>query len=388
MKKFLLLTFIGLAFQAQSQVRTKAIPEHYNYPLEDYYQPLTIRTNAVVLYRNDGKGNFDLNNAEEKQLLFEYLDYANYVFSNFKQPADLSGCYTGTDFIKDAKIRFTFNFIPVKNTFYWDYLNSGAIPEEKKFAGFTPSEKWYIKNLDDSISNLNIPKAMNIYLTQNGKRYDDLIAKKGKGYDLAGNQGGQFPTDRDLKRSSQVHAPNAYLDYIYKRYQVPIDYKTTWKETKYWWISPGLAHEFGHDLGLSHSNEYHGTNKCTYSLMSQKHKDQRNWLPPTEIKRMHWVLSTTNMMQFVTPESAYGAVWKLNEDTTWNKPRRFYHNFEIASGKTLTISELVILPPQAYVKLNKDSRLVFIGNGKLVDAYGNDFKNIEKHKKSKIIGQN
>lgn len=384
MKKLILLPLFILSCQTQSQIRTKAEPEHYQYPFEEYYQPLTIRTNAVVLYRNDGEGNFDLNNAEEKQLLFEYLDYANYVFSNFQLPADLKGCYTGTDFIKDAKIRFSFHFIPVRNTYYWDYLNSGSIPEEKKFAGFSPSERWYIKSLDDSIVNLNLPKAMNIYLTQNGKRYDDLVKKKGKGYDLAGNQAAQLPTEKDLGRSSQVHAPNAYLDYIYKRYQVPIDYNRSWKETKYWWISPGLAHEFGHELGLSHSNEYHGVNKCTYSLMSQKHKDQRNWLPPTEIKKMHWNLTRTNLMQFVTPESAYGATWKLTEDTTWDKPRRFYHNFEVAAGKSLTISDVVILPPQAYLKLNKDTQLIFRGKGKLVDAFGNDFKNIEKHKKAYI----
>src|SRR5690606_14827476 len=142
--------------------------EHYNYPLEEYYKPLTVRINAVLLHRNDGLGNFDQNNPEEKKLFLEYLNRINYAYNVLQQPANLEGCYTGTDFYNNAKLQFVFNIIEVKSTYYWNYLNSGAIPEEKKYGGFSPSEKWYIKPLDDSITALNTPKAINIYFTQNG----------------------------------------------------------------------------------------------------------------------------------------------------------------------------------------------------------------------------
>lgn len=375
----------AILLQAQTKPPTSKEPEHYSYPFEEWYQPLTIRVNAVLLYRKDGTGNFNLKNEEEKALLMEFLDKANQVYSNFKKPADLSDCYTGTDFIKNAKIRFSFNVMQVKNSYYWDYLNSGAKPEQKQYGGFSPTERWYIKPLDDSISNLNQPKAINAYFTQNGKRFDDLYRKKSAGYDLAGNLAAQLPSTTNLNRSSQVHAPNRYTSYLRQRYQSPKEFNTVWSVTKGWWNSPAFAHEIGYNLGLSHSSEYYGANKCKYSLMSQKHDHPKNWLPPTEIKKIHWNLTRTNLMQFVTPESAYGALWLLTENTVWDKPRRFYHNFELAPNVTLTISESIILPPQAYVKLNKNSKIIFQGKGKIVDANGKEFKNFEKHRKATII---
>lgn len=386
MRLFFILTilFSSISF---GQTKEKSKPKHYDYPLESYYQPLQIRVNAVLLYKDDGSGNFNLNDPEERDVFHETLEKNNFVFSNFEKLPDKKNCYDGDDFIDDAKIRFNFNIIKVNNTFYWNYLNSGARPEEKKFIGLSPSEKWYIKPLDDSINSSDKPKAINMYFTENGERFDDLYKKKGEGYDVARNMAAQFPTTVDLNRSSQVHIPNQYVTYLFQRYQSPKNYNTTWEKTRHWLISTGIAHELGHNFGLGHSNEYYKTNACHYTLMNQSHKSPRNWLPPTEIKKIHYNLSRTNMMQFVTPESAYGATWYLKEDTNWNEPRRFYHNFDLAKNTTLTISDVIILPPQSYIKLNKGSKIIFKGKGKIVNAYGKEYKNFQKHRTAKIVRQ-
>lgn len=388
MKKYLLL-ILSFTFLISSIIHAQAPrePRHYSYPLEDNYNPLTIRVNTILMYRDDGTGNFNLNNPLERENFMDYLEVMNYTYANFVKPPTYEGCYKGTDFIEDAKVRFDFNIMQVNNSYYWDYLNSGAIPEEKKYVGFTPSERWYINSLDDSIAALNIPKAVNVYFTQNGKRFDDMVSKKGKGFDVSQNLGGQTPSHINLERSSQIHAPNIYPLFLFQYYQSTATRNLSWDKVKGWFIGHGLSHEMGHDFGLGHSNEHHKANACQYSMMSQKGTHKRNWLPPTEIKKIHYNLSTTNMMQFVTPESAYGATWFLKEDTNWDEPRRFYHNFEIAENKTLTITESIILPPQSYVKLNKNSKIIFKGKGKIVDAFGKEYKNFQKHKTSQIITQ-
>lgn len=360
-------------------------PQHYNHPFEESYQPLVIRVNAILLKRNDGSGNFDMEDPEEKELFMQYLNTLNYMYSNFQNPPDYSGCYRGTDFIKDARIRFEFNVIEVRNTYFWDYLNSGARPEQGKTSGFSPHEKWYIKPLDDSIANLDIPKGIHAYFTQNGLRFDSLLFSKGEGYDVTGKMAGQHPTTTNLRRSSQVHIPNRYLAYIYQRYQSPKNYNTTWEETKYWWLDPGFSHEIGHDLGLGHSNEHYATNKCIYTLMSQRNDHKRNWLPPPEIRKIHWNLTRTNLMQFVTEDSHYGVSWLIEKDTVWDKPRRFYNDLEIAKDVTLTISDSIILPPQSFIKLNKNSKIIITGNGMITDAYGNGYKNFDKHRTAMIL---
>lgn len=382
-----LLYIVSLLFLVTLHAQKKT-PEYYNYPFEDTYQPLTIRANVILLQRSDGSGNFDLKNAEEKKLLEDYLEFVNFVYSNFKEPEDLTGCYTGTDFYPNAKIKIKYNLIEVRNEYAWNYLNSGGDPDNKNFKGFTPSENWYIKSLDDSISNANnIPNGINIYLTTNGKRFDELKKNKSKGYDLSGAAAAQLPGNKNLTRSSQIHLPNRYLKYLLHKYQAPIEYKTTWEETRKWHLSDakGFAHEFGHTLGLSHSNEYHGANKCKYSLMAQGGTDPKTYLQPTEIKKIHWNLTQTNLMQFVTEESHYGVTWTINENTNWDKVRRFYNDFEIGKDVTLIISDSIILPPQSKIKLNKNSKIVFKGKGKLVNAFGQEYKNFDKHKTSKII---
>lgn len=387
MKNLLYLSFILFSLLTTAQ---KKIPEHYNYPFDDLYQPLTVRANVILLQRTDGSGNFDLKNAEQKKLLEDYLNQVNINYSNIKEPENLSGCYDGNDFFPDAKIRFKFKIIEVKNEFAWNYMNTGGDPDNKKHTGFTPTENWYIKPLDDSISQAkDILPGINIYLTTNGEKFDQLEKAKAKGYNVTGAAAAQTPSDNNLKRSSQLHLPNRYLKYLMHKFQAPIEYKTTWQETWYWHLGDarGFGHEFGHNLGLGHSNEYHGANKCKYAMMSQTGGDPRNYIQPTEIKKMHWNLTRTNLMQFVTEDSHYGVTWPIDKDTIWDKPRRFYNNFEIARDVTLTISDSIILPPQSFIKLNKNSKIVLTGKGKITDAYGKEFKSFDKHKSAKILKQ-
>lgn len=81
-----------------------------------------------------------------------------YAFADSNQPPDTSGCYSGKDFIPDAKIRFKFNILEVNNIMH-GIITTAAVIWKKKYFGFSPTENWYLKNLDDSISNAgDIPK--------------------------------------------------------------------------------------------------------------------------------------------------------------------------------------------------------------------------------------
>src|SRR5690606_21510419 len=116
----------------------KKNPEHYSYPYDVSYNPLTVRVNIIHLKRTDGSGSYDLKNEEEKGAFMGYINVAGHTYVELNPPKDLESCYSGTDFYPDTGIRLKFNIIEIQNNYAWNYRNSGSNLQEEKLTGFTP----------------------------------------------------------------------------------------------------------------------------------------------------------------------------------------------------------------------------------------------------------
>ncbi len=384
MKKInLLLIFFYSLLNAQS-----ALDTHKNFPFDGKENPITLRVKIILLEKNDGTGNFNLKDATEKQILTEYLENTFKKFQNIVPPKEIGGCYDGSDFIPDAKIRFVYDIIEVRNTYAWNFLNTGSVPEKNILKGFSPSENWYLKKVDDSLTTAHQNKqGIHIYFTMNGKKYDKAFANKSKNYDPYGVAAGQFPTQKKLNRSSQIHIPDVYLKYLKMRHQIPQEYKKPWKTVRRWFVdgdARGLAHEIGHVFGLYHSNEHHRANQCKYSLMSQQSSAPRNYLQPTEIRKIHYNLSATNLMNFVVDDASYNTTHTIYTNEVWNKKRRFYYNFKLAKKVKLEINNIIIMPFDATFELKKKAEIIFKNKGKIIYPDGSEFKGWKLHRRAKI----
>lgn len=350
--------------------------------------PITLNVNVIILKRDKtSKSNFDLSDPEEKKLLEDYFERTNTSWSKFYQPDNVTGCYTGTDFYPDSKIRFKYYYHEIIDPKAWDFRTSGGDLELKKYSNVLPAKNWYLTYLDQQIYNdPKFKKGINVYLPVDGREFDTYLKNKSKNYKLNNIQAAQLPSTVDLKATSSIFAPNRYLKYLMHRYQSTIENNTTWEKTREWHIGDavGLAHELGHTLGLTHSNTYHGANQCQYSLLSQNWQHARNYLQPTEIIKAHKNLRESNLIQFVTEDSFLGNTFKINANTHWTKTQRFYSNLELLDNIELRISEPIIIAPQAQITLGNNAKIILEKNGKIVYPNGKEFTHYINKKSNSI----
>lgn len=391
MIRILSLIFVILVQSCIAQTPSFQKPNRQIYEVTGNEKPLKIRVTAVLLQRDDGSGNYSRSRPEEFKLFQTYWNNALNNFQNLKQPPDLEGCYDGFDFWPSAMIEFEDTIIEVKDSYAWNNQNRSSESEKNHLKGFSPNENWYLKALDDSLSAAETHPSIHVYFTNDGNTYDEVLESKGGIFNDKGIAAGQYPSQGNLTRSSQIHMPGVYPKYIYMKNQAPIEFGKTWeKDIQYWYLvddAKGLTHELGHNFGLGHANEYHGANQCRWTIMSQKHTHARNYLQPTEIQKMHRNFSNTNLIQFITPDSHYGKTIRLMENTVWDQERRYYHDFELNRNIELVISNRITLPNQAKIVLNRNSKLIFKGNGGIFYPDGREFDHYEIKRNARIIRQ-
>lgn len=353
--------------------------------------PLHIRVNMIYLLDANGNGNFNGKDKEDNTIINKIYYNVNHLYANLKDVKD-SVCYTGTDFIKDAKIRFDFNSLYVKDTFARNYRNAKGFKENKRSYGiFSPSNSWYLKYLDNNINDTIKVKGINAFLNMDVKAYNNLVDNNiGETYKKTISVSvSQFPTHLDFNRSSQVCFPNKYTKRLWMEMIYPKKHpEVTWKnDVKNWFIGEyrGIAHELGHSINLAHSNEYHKRNKCFKAMMSQSGNSPRNYIQPTEIGKIHKALMTTNLIQFVINNANYNVPRIIVENENWDfKTIRFYQDIIVEQGKVLVLNGTVIMPDDASVLLEKNAILV-LNKAQLKTASNKPFTNIIKDKNAKII---
>ncbi|MEI6755365.1 MAG: hypothetical protein WCK78_19675 [Paludibacter sp.] len=279
-----------------------------------------IRLNLIFLQRADGTGNFQENNSEQMSLIDDAIIDMNRIYANLANPNDMA-CYSGTDFISDTRIQFIANKIFVKDNYGWNNCHDHNGTK-------CPSSPWYLDYLDNQIVlNSNILRGINVYFTEDSIKYKHYVEIKDSAFKGAGYACSQFPSTINYSGSSKIHMPDKYTKYLHMINDVPIEFNQPWiPNIRYWelnGIAVQLAHEIGHSLSLFHPDDpavyllFYPSTYCYSSLMNMAWGPPHNYLPPTEIGRMHAALSYSNLRTFV-PTDAYTGVKDISTTETWN----------------------------------------------------------------------
>ena len=322
---------------------------------EDKNGTVPVRVNYVIIQRDDSTANFP-NNDVTNRFFKNVTDSINYIYSNLKHTEDLA-CYKGSlPFDTTLNVQFKYKLMFIQNSNYWD--NQGI-----KYGFFCPQEKnWWLSSLDDSIcNNTTIPRAINIYFTEDGDHYNRLFEKKTDST-LNASRGAcsEYPNHKKWTKSSRLHYPNEYSSYLYQRNNASPGSSLGWKK---WGLAKGLAHELGHSLGLGHNNEHHGRNQCWHSIMHQAGDSPRDYLQPSEIAKVNYKLTHTSLTSFIDTNYFEESPFIIDSSLLITDKTRLFQSITVEEGSKLTLSDTLFIPNNAFLLIKKNGALIFLNQG-------------------------
>lgn len=381
------------------------------YEPQNEYDYIYIRLNIIILQKDDGTGNFESNNREHLLFLSDVFETANWRLRNMDLPAD-SPLDCAPISITDAKFQFVPNIMYIRNSKFWDTLNSNQLGGS--LGSWYPDHvDFYLKELDNQINaNPNIPKGINIYFSQESKVYNEYVLNNNflpsecnrcnnlaldntdcLGYDMAYCNtlhcsgvspvtssmyvyaASQQPDFNNLQRTSRIHYPNVYNKYIQKKNLVadnpnffcgtPRNWETV-RSWAVWETSQTIVHEVGHSLNLGHVFNC----KCLPNIMTGGTAGCRttfNYFNSEQLARAYRSLSLSNTRQFVTEDSHNGNCIQINDSQKWDVDMRIYSDVVIERSGELKLTCKLIMPPNSKIIVRRGGKLIIEG-GEILSA--------------------
>jgi len=440
----------GTASDFYNDLRTW-IPYCNSEPLKN--PPITyIELTFHVFLDNNGQNNSYLNTQEGRNKLIEVLNTTNRIYSGGWGPSDpVSGVTELPNY--DTRIRFTLGENNERIYFY----NNTALNHGMCYSTF------------DNYIQTNYPSRatkLNIYFTAGhyGGKVDQsklVITNSGSGYTSSPTVTFNIPSSTCFSQSVATGTSEIYYGHLtsinvtnsgfYEGFDPPqitisggggsgataivsklvggaTGYIANWPSTTLtrthhvvmlhcyeasdWIYGMTLAHELGHDLGLSHTYCGGGASPvcCTGSCSQGCTQDCSNdeylsdifgscpgtcphyggWYDPTsadpkhtnnvmggsnsqlyfspmQAGQMHRTLALYSLRKYVKKETYSTIPLVINSSETWDFNLKLYRDVNILSGAVLTISNTFELPYNGTVTINNGAALVITGTLKLAD---------------------
>lgn len=325
-------------------------------------KPVTLRVNLVFIQNLNGQGNFTGQEDDFDEIFTIVGNGVNNHYKNLVNPND-PACYSGTDFVPDTKIRFVFNYIFVKvPDQYFDYPGGLAYGGSAAIQNLNYVFDNYVK------TSPNYKDGICYFLTTNKSNWEAMVVNQTTTTFAGGNLPcAMFPSPLNTDYNNFANLPDAFCKYWWMRYILSDspEYPYPWEPViKSWYIDgmiQTLTHELGHSLSLGHTCPYYGLNTCFYSIMNQASSSPHNYLPPSEIGKMHKAIRISNVRRYVTEESFNPDPLVITANTVWNFNQKLYRNVTVAPGAKLSVGCRTVFDHRANILVSEGGKLEING---------------------------
>ena len=330
-----------------------------------------IRLNFIFLQKNDGTGGFQQNDPVHQQYWTDIIQALNNKFAALVQPASFctvhlySEC-SSNDFISNSKIQFVVNRIYVQDSFGWD--NTGTLGNYLCPSG----SNWYLDYLDTQIrSNPNIEPALNVFLTEEGNYYNEVVNNNNCSASANLNVNcSMLPNYNNVNAPIRVHMRNAYTSYRWANDCAPAIYGYPYDPIIRGWGINGSAGSLAHEIGHCFFPTVNHCNGCISSqnghIMNQCGNCPRDYLATQNIENIHRTLALTNMRRFVdncttNPELEISSNEFIDFDV------KLYRDLKILSSNTLDLDCRMVVLENATINIEQ-SATMNINNDGIIDV--------------------
>jgi hypothetical protein len=313
---------------------------------------IIVKINCIVLYKDDGTGNFDLTNSQQSDYLMSVLSGMNGLMENM--PERSCACSTQPTYFTQPNIRFDFNIVKVNNTFYWNHENDQG-------GTSLANSKPYLKAIHDLAKmTAGYKSGIDIIFTVSNTNYLHYFANNGSGAPPNSKYGGAwyaaYPVD-NLLIQPLIHCPDMYIDW---KLNIPPLGGSTYGIMKQ--HSRSMLHEIGHHFGLNHT--YDASN-CGLNLMCDFNPgcdgENRDAFSGCQLRKTMETLMTKNIRNFVVCTDVIDHDVIVTQSETWSRDVKLYGDLRIKSGNTMTVTCKIELQENAKIIVERGGHLIIDG---------------------------
>lgn len=319
-----------------------------------------LKVNHILLYNDQGQGNFDLNDSEESAFFF---DIVNNIEKYMEELKINSHCPESEGFVLKTGLEISYKIHQVSNEFLWNVENYSNT---------------YRNEMDQLIDQLGTSDELNMYWPIDGTFYydwiengeylstdcDNLENPSSGQLDFSTGNFGFYPSLNLNASLPEARTDNKWLGYLHRKnrsdcanFPVSSEVLLTWFKNG---MKAGLPHEFFHNMDLTHA-----IFECDNNMMlGSDHPDipqtnRSEILHEDQIARVNRALSIRNVKNTIDHEINVGCYY------TWDSPGN-----TLIIDRDVSINRNIRIASGSEIEINEDGLLCMANDGKIIVERG------------------